>query len=77
MSRFCCSRFLVLSLSIGLVGALSVSFAPAMAAPQPANQANGKISREEALRIARTQIPGSQHSTTIPKNFPVPAYTSN
>lgn len=77
MSIFCSSRFLVLSLSIGLVGAMAVSFAPVLAAPQSANQASGKISREEALKIARTQIPGTQHSTTIPKNFPVPVYTSN
>ncbi|MCA9816536.1 MAG: PepSY domain-containing protein [Candidatus Obscuribacterales bacterium] len=76
------SRVLVLSLSMALAGASSVSVCPTLAAPQSANQSyqqptNQKISREEALKIARTQVPGSQHSTTIPKNFPVPVYTSN
>ena len=82
MSMSLPSRVLVLSLSMALAGASSVSVCPTLAAPQSANQSyqqptNQKISREEALKIARTQVPGSQHSTTIPKNFPVPVYTSN
>lgn len=69
---------------MALAGAMTISVSQTVAAPQSsnsssasANGANQKISREEALKIARTQVPGSQHSTTIPKNFPVPVYTSN
>ena len=48
----------------------------ASADPQT-NKGNRNISRTRALEIARTQIPGSQHSTTIPSNFPVPVYKNN
>lgn len=50
---------------------------PAASADPKTNKGNRNISRAKALEIAKTPIPGTRHSKTIPTNFPVPVYKNN